>query len=164
MASKIGQVAPNWRHFLFHALIPWGPKAFQKRIRDATSIFYRFWIHFGNHFGDILKVAGCFSTFFGTSAARSGAPAGEHSYFATVSKYVPRLRTSFYGSLNYSEWDGSFNFPLGVGIELSKGFSLQPMYDGTRGHAMLNYFTERYGVSLMCIWLDTPGISFSAGF
>ncbi|MCH2658940.1 hypothetical protein MK163_00715 [bacterium] len=102
--------------------------------------------------------------FFGTSSDRIGSPAGEQSYFATVSKYVPRLRTSFYGSLNYSEWDGSFNFPLGVGIELSKGFSLQPMYDGNRGHVMLNYFTERYGVSLMCIWLDTPGISFSAGF
>jgi len=46
MASKIGQVAPNWRHFLFPALIPWGPKAFQKRIRDATSIFHRFGIPF----------------------------------------------------------------------------------------------------------------------
>ena len=29
---------------------------------------------------------------------------------------------------------------------------------------MLNYLTERYGVSLMFVWLDTPGISFSAGF
>ena len=46
MAPKIGQVAPNWRHFLFPALIPWGPKVFQKHIRDATSIFHRFGIHF----------------------------------------------------------------------------------------------------------------------
>ena len=102
--------------------------------------------------------------FFGTSSDRIGSPAGEQSYFVTLSKYVLRLRTSFYGSLNYSEWESSFNFPLGFGVELGKGFSLRPMYDGNRGHAMLNYFTERYGVSLMCVWLDTPGISFSAGF
>ena len=102
--------------------------------------------------------------FFGTSSDRIGSPAGEQSYFVTLSKYAPRLRTSFYGSLNYSEWDSSFNFPLGFGVELGKGFSLRPMYDGDRGHAMLNYYTERYGLSLMCVWLETVGISFSAGF
>ena len=25
-----------------------------------------------------------------------------------MSKYIPWLRSSFYGSLNYSEWDGKF--------------------------------------------------------
>ena len=77
---------------------------------------------------------------------------------------MPRLRASLYGSLNYSEWDGSFNFPVGVAVELGKGFSLRPMYDGDRGHAMLNYFAERYGISLMYVWLNTLGVSFSAGF
>ncbi len=102
--------------------------------------------------------------FLGTSSDRIGSPAGEQSYFATISKYVPRLRTSFYGSLNYSEWDGKFNIPFGAGVELGKGFSLRPMYDGDRGHVMLNYFTTHYGVSLMYVWLETPGISFSLGF
>ena len=32
------------------------PKTPQKRIRDATSIFYRFWIDLGSHFGDILVI------------------------------------------------------------------------------------------------------------
>ena len=102
--------------------------------------------------------------FLGTSSDRIGSPTGEQSYFATISKYVPRLRTSFYGSLNYSEWDGKFNIPFGAGVELGKGFSLRPMYDGDRGHVMLNYFTTHYGVSLMYVWLETPGISFSLGF
>ena len=101
--------------------------------------------------------------FLGTSSDRIGSPAGEQSYFATISKYIPRLRTSVYASLNYSEWDDSFNVPFGVGVELGKGFSFRPMYDGDRGHLMLNYFAARYGVSLMYVWLETTGISFSAG-
>ncbi len=102
--------------------------------------------------------------FLGTSSDRIGSPAGEQSYFATISKFLPRLRTSFYGSLNYSEWDGKLNVPFGAGVELGKGFSFRPMYDGDRGHVMLNYFAAHYGVSLMYVWLETLGISFSLGF
>ncbi len=102
--------------------------------------------------------------FLGTSSDRIGSPAGEQSYFATVSKYIPRLRTSFYGSLNYSEWDGGINVPFGVGVELGKGFSFRPMYDGDRGHVMLNFFAAKYGVSLMYVWLETIGVSLSLGF
>ena len=100
----------------------------------------------------------------GTSSDRIGSPAGEQSYFATLSKYVPRLRTFFYGSLNYSEWDGGFNVPLGLGVELGEGFSLRPMFDGDRSHVLLNYFTERFGVSLMYIWLEKPGVAVFYGF
>ena len=102
--------------------------------------------------------------FLGTSSDRIGSPAGEQSYFATTSKFIPRLRASFYGSLNYSEWDGKLNLPFGAGIGLGRGFSLRPMYDGDRGHVMLNYFAAQYGVSLMYVWLETLGISFSLGF
>jgi hypothetical protein len=102
--------------------------------------------------------------FFGTSSDRIGSPSGEQSYFATVSKYIPRLRSSFYGSLNYSQWDEEFNTPLGVGTELGRGFSIRPMYDGDRGHLMLNYHTAQYGVSLIYVWLETMGVSVSAGF
>ena len=102
--------------------------------------------------------------FFGTSSDRIGSPSGEQSYFATMSKYVPRLRTSLYGSLNYSEWDGKFNFPFGAGVELGKGLSVRPMYDGDRGHVMLNYYAMQYGVSLMYVWFETMGISFFIGF
>lgn len=102
--------------------------------------------------------------FLGTSSDRIGSPAGEQSYFATVSKYVPALRTSFYGSLNYSEWDDRFNFPFGVSLEVGKGFSIRPMYDGDRGHLMVNYFADTYGISLMYVWYETAGISLSVGF
>ena len=102
--------------------------------------------------------------FLGTSSDRIGSPAGEQSYYATTSKYIPRLRTSFYASLNYSEWDQEFNIPFGAGVELGKGFSLRPMYDGDRGHIMLNYYATQYGVSLLYVWLETMGISFSVGF
>ena len=102
--------------------------------------------------------------FLGTSSDRIGSPSGEQSYFATLSKYMPRLRASLYGSLNYSEWDGRFNFPFGAGVELGKGLSVRPMYDGDRGHIMLNYQAMQYGVSLMYVWLETMGVSFSIGF
>jgi len=102
--------------------------------------------------------------FLGTSSDRIGSPAGEQSYFATLSKYIPRLRASFYGSLNYSQWDGKFNIPVGLGLELGKGFSFRPMYDGDRGHLMLNYFATQYGISLLYVWLETLGISLSLGF
>ena len=102
--------------------------------------------------------------FLGTSSDRIGSPSGEQSYFVTLSKYMPRLRASLYGSLNYSEWDGRFNFPFGAGVEMGKGLSVRPMYDGDRGHIMLNYDAMQYGVSLMYVWLETLGVSFSIGF
>lgn len=102
--------------------------------------------------------------FLGTSSDRIGSPAGKQSYFATASKYVPALHASFYASLNYSEWDDAFNVPFGMTLELGKGFSVRPMYDGDRGHLMVNYYATQYGVSLMYVWFETAGVSFSFGF
>ena len=102
--------------------------------------------------------------FIGTSSDRIGSPAGEQAYYATASKYISILRTSFYGSLNFTEWDRGFNCPVGFGVELGKGFSVRPMYDGARSHLLLNYFAAQYGVSLMYVWLETLGIAFFVGF
>jgi len=102
--------------------------------------------------------------FVGTSSDRIGSPAGEQAYFATMSKYIPALHTSFYASLNYSQWDESFNLPVGFDVGLGKGFSVRPMYDGDRSHLLLNYFAEQFGVSLMYVWLETPGIALFYGF
>jgi hypothetical protein len=102
--------------------------------------------------------------FLGTSSDRIGSPAGTQSYFATTSKYFPFLRASIYASLNYSEWDEALNFPIGAGIELGKGFSIRPMYDGERSHLLLNYFAGQAGLSLMYVWLEKFGVSVSAGF
>ena len=40
------------------------PKTLQKCIRDTTSIFHRFCIDFGSHFGDILTILAYFSIDF----------------------------------------------------------------------------------------------------
>lgn len=104
------------------------------------------------------------AVFLGTSSDRIGSPPGTQSYFLTAAKMLAPVPLSVYGSLNYSEWDEKFNFPFGANIELGKSFSVRPMYDGERSHLMLNYFTERFGVSLMYVWLETFGVSLSAGF
>lgn len=104
------------------------------------------------------------AVFIGASSDRIGSPPGTQSYFLTVAKMLAPVPLSVYGSLNYSEWDEQFNFPFGGNIELGKNFSLRPMYDGQRSHLMVNYFTERFGVSLMYVWLETFGVSLSTGF
>ena len=40
------------------------PKTFQKRIREATSIFHWFVMDFGTHFDDILMIWATFFIFF----------------------------------------------------------------------------------------------------
>jgi hypothetical protein len=102
--------------------------------------------------------------FVGTSSDRIGSPEGKQAYYLTVSKYLPLVRASLYGSLNFSEWNDGFNVPVGVGVEFWKGFSVRPMFDGDRSHLLLNYFTDRHGVSLMYVWLEKPGIAFFFGF
>jgi hypothetical protein len=102
--------------------------------------------------------------FLGTSSDRIGSPAGKQAYFATLSKYIPALHASLYASLNYSQWDDGFNLPVGFDVALGKGFSVRPMYDGDRSHLLLNYFAEQFGVSLMYVWLETPGIALFYGF
>jgi hypothetical protein len=38
------------------------------------------------------------------------------------------------------------------------------MYDGQRTHLMGGWYGGRFGVSLLYVWLEEPGISISAGF
>ena len=102
--------------------------------------------------------------FLGTSSDRIGSPEGTQSYYLTAAKHHPSWPVSAYASLNYSEWDGGLNFPFGAHVELGRGLPLQPMYDGQRPHLLLNYHRERYGVSLLWVWLEEAGISFNLGF
>lgn len=102
--------------------------------------------------------------FVGTSSDRIGSPEGTQSYYLTAAKHHPSWPVSAYASLNYSEWDGGINFPFGAYVELGRGLSLQPMYDGQRSHLLLNYNRGRYGVSLLWVWLEEAGISFNVGF
>lgn len=104
------------------------------------------------------------SVFLGTSSDRIGSPAGEQSYYLTGSKYIKEVSASFYGTINYSEWDDKINFPFGGTYEFGQGLSTRYMYDGDRSHLMVNYFPNTWGVSLMWIWLEEPGISLSYGF
>lgn len=102
--------------------------------------------------------------FVGTSSDRIGSPEGTQSYYLTASKHHPSWPVSAYVSVNYSEWDGGVNFPFGAYLDLGRGFSLQPMYDGQRSHLLVNWQRERYGVSLLWVWLEEAGISFNVGF
>ena len=102
--------------------------------------------------------------FLGTSSDRIGSPEGTQSYYLTMAKYLPRVRTSPYVSLNYSEWDEGFNVPFGANVELGGGLSLQPMYDGNRTHLLGMYATERASVTLIWAWLESFGAAVSVGF
>jgi hypothetical protein len=104
------------------------------------------------------------AVFLGTSSDRIGSPEGTQAYFLTAAKYVPRLRASPYVSLNYSEWDDGFNVPFGVNVELGRGLSLQPMYDGERTHLLGTWATERTTVTLIWAWLEQAGAAVSIGF
>ncbi len=104
------------------------------------------------------------AVFLGTSSDRIGSPEGKQAYYLTGAKYLPLLRTSPYVSLNYSEWDEGWNVPFGANIELGRGFSLQPMYDGDRTHLLGSFATARYSATLVWAWLERAGIAISVGF
>jgi len=102
--------------------------------------------------------------FLGTSSDRIGSPAGTQSYYLTTAKYLPPLHASPYVSVNYSEWDERLNFPFGANVELGRGLSVQPMYDGNRTHLLATYATQRYSATLIWAWLERAGVAISVGF
>lgn len=104
------------------------------------------------------------AAFLGTSSDRIGSPEGTQAYFLTVAKYLPPLHLSPYASLNYSEWDDGWNFPFGANLELGRGLSIQPMYDGERTHLLGTLATERFSVTLIWAWLESAGAAVSVGF
>jgi hypothetical protein len=104
------------------------------------------------------------AAFLGTSSDRIGSPEHTQSYYLTGSKLLPRVPVSVYASIAYSEWDEGINFPFGAEWAFWRGLSIRPMYDGEETHLMLNWFGDRFGVSLMAVWMDTFGISLVGGF
>lgn len=101
--------------------------------------------------------------FVGTSSDRIGTDEGDQSYYLTAAKGLPWWPVSVYGSVNYSEADEGINFPFGATFDLSHGFSVRPMYDGERTHLMMNYGTGRWFVSLLSVWMESPGVSVGFG-
>lgn len=104
------------------------------------------------------------AVFLGLSTDRIGSPEGTSTYYATVAKYLPPLRSSLYATAGYSEWDEEMKFPFGANLDLGGGFSLQPMYDGHRSHLMAQYAAERWAVSAIAVWLEKAGLAVSFGF
>ena len=103
--------------------------------------------------------------FLGTSSDRIGSPEGMQAYYATTSKYVPALRTAINATVNWSEWDEALNFPFGASVELGRGFSARYMYDGEQSHALLDRtMSDRWGLSVMSIWLERFGAAIHGGF
>ena len=101
--------------------------------------------------------------FLGTSSDRIGTEAGDQSYYLTAAKGLPWFPVSVYATLNYSEADEGINFPFGATFDLSHGFSVRPMYDGDRTHLMMSYGSERWVVSFLSVWLESPGVSIGLG-
>lgn len=102
--------------------------------------------------------------FLGTSSDRIGSPEGTQTYYGTLAKYLPPVRTSPYVSLAYSEWDNGWNVPFGANVELTHGISVQPMYDGQRTHLLGSWATDRFSVTLIWAWLEHAGAAVSVGF
>ena len=100
----------------------------------------------------------------GTSSDRIGSPEGTQAYFATVSKRLSETGTTAYFSLNYSELDDGMNFPFGAAQEIGQKFAVRYMFDGRRSHALLDYYQDRVGVSLMWVWLEQFGVALHGGF
>lgn len=102
--------------------------------------------------------------FAGTSSDRIGSPPHTQSYYLTLAKYLPAVRTAPYVSLNWSEWDEAFNVPFGASVELGGGYSLRPMYDGRRSHLLGTWAGERWSVTMIWAWYERAGASVSVGF
>ena len=102
--------------------------------------------------------------FLGTSTDRIGSPEGTQQYYLTASKLATFAPVSAYATITYSEWDEGINFPFGAEWYLPGGFSLRGMYDGNQPHAMVNWFGDRFGASVMAVWLDTFGVAIFGGF
>jgi hypothetical protein len=104
------------------------------------------------------------AVFVGTSSDRIGSPAGKQAYYVTVAKYLPALHVSPYASVNWSEWDEQVNLPFGANVELGRGLSLQPMYDGHRTHLLASWANDRLSATFVWAWLERAGVALSVGF
>ena len=104
------------------------------------------------------------AAFIGTSSDRIGSPEGTQCAYLTVAKNFDPVPVSAYVSLNYSEWDAGWNVPFGAHVEVFPRITIQPMYDGERTHLLATYAGDRFSVSAIWAWLDTPGVAVSAGF
>lgn len=100
----------------------------------------------------------------GTSSDRIGSPEGTQAFYLTVARRLPGWPVSPYASMNYSEWDERVNFPAGVSIGVRPEIFLIPMYDGDRGHLLVNFLQERWGVTLIWAWFERAGVAVNAGF
>ncbi len=100
----------------------------------------------------------------GTSSDRIGSPEGAQAYFLTVARRLRSLPASPYAGISYSEWDAGVNFPAGVSVGVRDGLYLMPMYDGHRGHLLVNYLRDRWGLTLIWAWFERAGVAVSAGF
>jgi hypothetical protein len=102
--------------------------------------------------------------FLGTSSDRIGSPEGKQAVYLTATKFLHGTPFGPYATVHYSGWDEQVNLPFGLLVDLGRGFSLTPMYDGERSHLTGGYATEHGTVSLLWIWMERAGVSVSVGF
>lgn len=104
------------------------------------------------------------AAFLGTSSDRIGSPEDRQAYFLTIAKRLHPTPVAPYVSLNYSEWDAGWNVPFGANVDLGRGLSLTPMYDGRRAHLLAGWTGGRAGAQVVWAWLERAGVSVSVGF
>ena len=103
------------------------------------------------------------AVYLGISSDRVGSPEGTLSYSATAAKQLGS-RFGIYASAMYSEWDEEVKLPFGAVVDLGAGFSARALNDGQRSSMALNYSRGPTSVSLLWLWFERVGLSFSWGF
>lgn len=104
------------------------------------------------------------SVIVGFSSDRIGSPEGYYQFYGVVAKYVPFMKSAPYVALQYSEWDGEFNYPFGITIPFGTKGNLQAIYDGNRSHLMGTvYLNETFGVTALWVWYERVGVALFFG-
>jgi hypothetical protein len=102
----------------------------------------------------------------GTSSDRIGTPEGQ-SFYATLSKELaPQigLPVAPYVGVAYGTYEDTARVIAGANIALTSRLSSLLIFDGVHFHPTLSYFHGRYGVSLLMVRSQDPGVSCSLRF
>jgi hypothetical protein len=100
---------------------------------------------------------------FGTSSDRIGTPSGQ-SYYATVSKSLPRLPLAPYAGVSWSAYEERLLVPFGVNVALPRGFSAMLMNDGVHTHLSATYARPGVAITLLAVERKHFGITVGTTF
>ncbi|HYH06340.1 MAG TPA: hypothetical protein VEK11_04685 [Thermoanaerobaculia bacterium] len=100
---------------------------------------------------------------FGTSSDRIGTPSGQ-SYYATLSKSLPRVPVAPYAGVSWSGYEERFVFPFGVNAALGKGWSAMLINDGVHTHLSATYGRGNFSITALAVERRHFGITVGTTF